>query len=376
VAVESLVLPGYEAMMAEPHETVVTREALESMAQWIKVKAPPMGKASPVAASALTQSMHTGPVKESMQHISRDPDLFGIMTEPAGSGTTLPWIVILNAGAAYRIGPGRLHVPLARQLAELGYPCLRIDINGIGDSVAADPAQENDAYAATAFRDVSLVCDHLHTLQPDRPIVLMGLCSGAYVAFQSAAQLPGPAIIESILINPLVFFWRKGMVINDTNMDQLVAWREYRRAIFKWSHWKMLLTGKTRTGFTGSIKRFAGHVRPLLAKLGRKALKKAPADGPAGCGHPARQDLPGDLRRVAAASRTLAMFVSDNDPGHFLLMHQARREAVQMMRQGSLQCRFIHDADHTFSIEQARRRFHSSLLEYLHQRFGSGRSPG
>ena len=374
VAVESMALSGYEGMMAEPHDTEVPHAAVQSIVSWMKAKAPPAVTARhsiPVAGATTMQTCGSASVRESMHRISNAPDLFGVMTESIGPSTSLPWIVMLNAGAAYRIGPGRLHVPLARQLAAVGYPCLRIDINGIGDSVAADHETENDAYAATAFRDVSLVCDYLHTLRPGHPIVLMGLCSGAYVAFQSAAQLPHSAIIESILINPLVFFWKEGMIINETNTEQLVAWREYGRAIFKWSHWKNLLTGKTRAGFVGSLKRFAGHLISSFLKPGKPAAPTAKSAPQSGYGHPARQDLPGDLSRIVTASRTLAMFVSDNDPGHFLLMVQARRKATQLMKQGKLKCHFIPDADHTFSTAQARQTFYQSLTAYLHQRFGS-----
>ena len=375
VFAESMALTGYEGMMAEPHDTQVPDEALRSIADWMKAKAQPVvtGRSTAPAPSA-TSMLTSGPdaVRETIHHISSTPDLFGIMTEPVARPTSLPWIVMINAGAAYRIGPGRIHVAMARQLAALGYPCLRLDINGIGDSVSADPEKENDTYAATAFRDVSLVCDHLHAQQPGRPIVLLGLCSGAYVAFQSAAQLPHPAIIESILINPLVFFWKEGMTINDTNTDQLVAWHEYWNAIFKWSQWKMLLTGRTRMGFAGSLKRFAGHVKPRFLSSGRRAPQREKPVSHGGCAHPARKDLPGDLSRIAAAGRSLAMFVSDNDPGYFLLMYQARRKATQLMKQGRLQCRFIHQADHTFSTAQSRQTFYQSLTDYLNHRFGSG----
>lgn len=372
VVAELMALPGYEEMMAEPHQTEVPQEALRSIVDWMRATAMSGGTISgtaPVATSMLTSGADV--VRESIQRISSAPDLMGILTEPVERTTSLPWIVMLNAGAAYRIGPGRIHVSLARRLATLGYPCLRLDINGIGDSVAADPTKENDTYAATAFRDVGLVCDYLRAQQPDRAIVLLGLCSGAYVAFQSAAQMPQSAIIESILINPLVFFWKEGMVINDTNTDQLVAWREYWNAIFKWSRWKMLLTGRTRTGFAGSIKRFVGHVQPRFLKFGRTTEPRSKPAPKSGCAHPVRKNLPGDLNRVAAAGRTLAMFVSDNDPGYFLLMYQARRKATQLMKQGRLQCRFIPNADHTFSTAQARQTFYQSLTDYLHQRFGS-----
>ncbi len=373
VAAELMALPGYEAMMAEPHETEVPQEALRGIVDWMKAASPAVTARGTALLSCAMSMLPYGAdaVRESILHISRVPDLFGIMTEPVEPSTKLPWIVMINAGAAYRIGPGRIHVAMARQLAALGYPCLRLDINGIGDSVVVDPEKENDTYAATAFRDVGLVCDYLNVQQPGRPIVLLGLCSGAYVAFQAAAQLPHPAIIESILINPLVFFWKEGMTINDTNTDQLVAWREYWNAIFKWSQWKMLLTGKTRTGFTGSLKRFAGHLMPRLQRFGSLMAATEKPETQSGCGHPARKDLPGDLSRVAAAERTLAMFVSDNDPGYFLLMYQARRKAKQLMKQGRLQCHFIANADHTFSTAQARQTFYQSLTGYLHQRFGS-----
>ncbi len=376
VSVEFMALTGYEGMMAEPHDTQVPHDALRRIVAWMKAKAKPaVTSRSIVSAPGARTMLTSGPdaVRETLHQISSTPDLFGIMTEPVELPTSLPWIVMINAGAAYRIGPGRIHVAMARQLAVLGYPCLRLDINGIGDSVAAEPEKENDTYAATAFRDVSLVCDYLHALQSGRPIVLLGLCSGAYVAFQSAAQLPHSAIIESILINPLVFYWKEGMTINDTNTDQLVAWREYWNAIFKWSQWKLLLTGRTRTGFAGSLKRFAGHVKPRFLSSGRPAPQKGKSTPPSGCAHPARKDLPGDLSRIVAAERTLAMFVSDNDPGYFLLMYQARRKAAQLMKQGRLQCRFIHQADHTFSTAQARQTFYQSLTDYLNQRFGSGR---
>ena len=39
----------------------------------------------------------------------------------------------------------------------------------------------------------------------------MGMCSGAYMAFHSAAQLGNPIVVESVLINPLTFYWKEGM---------------------------------------------------------------------------------------------------------------------------------------------------------------------
>ena len=48
--------------------------------------------------------------------LSREPDLFGILSEPvaqASPAADVPAILLVNAGSAYRVGPNRLHVLLA-----------------------------------------------------------------------------------------------------------------------------------------------------------------------------------------------------------------------------------------------------------------------
>ncbi|MCB1207977.1 MAG: alpha/beta fold hydrolase [Verrucomicrobiales bacterium] len=366
--IDEVAYPGYEQMMAEPHETEVPQAALKGIADWLSMD----GEVSDVASKTWILQTSANSLHETLHNISDAPKVFGVMTQPASQQAmaALPWIVILNSGSAHRIGPGRLHVTLARWLAELGYPCLRIDLSGLGDSVIDQSEWENDGYAATAFRDIAIVCDYLQKLDPGRPIVLMGLCSGAYAAFQSAAQLPHPALIESILLNPLVFFWREGMTIDDDTNERLSAWHRYGKAIFKWDNWRQLLSGKTTLGFTGSIRQFVQAVMPRKAEPAQQPAKQAKPAAAGGFGHPLRKDLPGDLGRIAAASRQLAMFISDNDPGYFMLMYQARRKAKQLMAVGQLRCFFIKDADHTFSTEASRHALMQSLAEYLADRFG------
>src|ERR1044072_663827 len=91
---------------------------------------------------------------------------------------------------------------------------------GRGNSVAVDPDRENNTYPPTAFRDISLGFQRLQGEFGARRIVLLGLCSGAYAAFQAAAQFADSALVESVLINPLTFFWREGMSLEATPAQQ------------------------------------------------------------------------------------------------------------------------------------------------------------
>ena len=369
-SIQQVAYPGYEEMMAEPQFTEVPGSALAGIVEWLashNTRAAKPGTLARIPALAVTQTCGQSPVRESIHPISTELALFGILTEPSERITERPWIVMLNAGAAYHVGPGRLHVPLARHLATLGYPCLRMDITGLGDSPADDVRHENDAYAATAFRDVAMTCDYLNRLQPNRPIVLMGLCSGAYAAFQSAVQFPHSALVESILLNPLTFFWREGMSLTTSPTQRLQTWHYYRGIIFDSENWRQLFSSESEAGLSGAVQRFFQRMFPRKDKT---SSPQANRDTGSVYGHPAKENLSADLARVAAASRRLAMFVSEGDPGRFLLMHQAKRKATQLIRKGMLKCFSIKGADHTFSTEASRQMLTQALTDYLASRFG------
>ncbi len=62
--------------------------------------------------------------------------MVGIATDPPEleGGEGLPAIIMLNSGSLQRVGPGRLHVKIARLLAQKGFVSFRFDFSGIGDS--------------------------------------------------------------------------------------------------------------------------------------------------------------------------------------------------------------------------------------------------
>src|SRR5262249_48860622 len=126
---------------------------------------------------------------------------------------------------------------------------------GLGDSVSPDPDRENDPYPATAFRDVALALEHLRAQLGVERAVLMGLCSGAYAAFQSAARLSSPMLIESVAINPLTFYWKDGMSLEAAPAKRLEAYRACLTAVFQPRKWFRVLSGRSKLGITGVLKR-------------------------------------------------------------------------------------------------------------------------
>jgi alpha-beta hydrolase superfamily lysophospholipase len=379
IEAEQATQPGYADMMAEPHFTQVPCEAIACAVAWLL--AGDSGEAcgavfgenawpaqailshQPAAGSPLQPATR---IRERVLHVSRQPELFGILTEPSEAPPgPLPFLVFLNGGSCYRVGPNRLYVSLNRELAGAGFRCLRLDLCGLGDSVSPDPERENDPYPATAFRDIDLTLNHLRAQLGAERVVLLGLCSGAYAAFQSAAWLVNPVLVESVLINPLTFYWREGMPLDTSPAAQLQSYRACLRSVWHPGKWLKLLAGRSKLGLGGVVRMLVDRWRQRN-RAGRATLA-APGDVP--LTHPAGDDLPGDLERIARAGRQLACFFAQSDPGHALLTYSALRKVNELCTAGRLSVQFIEDADHTFSRRGPRRALVRAITQYLSRRY-------
>jgi hypothetical protein len=129
--------------------------------------------------------------------------LVGIVARPEHALAAAPAVVILNAGVLHRVGPHRLHVVLARRLAALGVSSLRLDLGGIGDSVASSDA--------TTFRE-SAVADTRLALAGfgAKHYVIFGVCAGADNALATAAV--DDRVAGIVLVDPYVYKNRRSQL--------------------------------------------------------------------------------------------------------------------------------------------------------------------
>ncbi|MFL5579964.1 MAG: serine aminopeptidase domain-containing protein, partial [Gemmatimonadaceae bacterium] len=209
-------LPGWDGLLADHQFTVVPDAALEAIAAWVEAQLPPRDPA-PATASEPRTSLELDGVRETLCRFGEDGHLFGILARPTiASGRTA--ILLLNAGSIHHVGPHRLYVRLARELAALGHPALRFDLEGIGDSVLRRPGRENHPYSPTAMRDVDAALAFLRREHGCTRFVVLGICSGAYNTFQAGLALDDPGIARLVMVNPWYFHWHEGLSL-DTTID-------------------------------------------------------------------------------------------------------------------------------------------------------------
>jgi pimeloyl-ACP methyl ester carboxylesterase len=108
--------------------------------------------------------------------------LVGTLTLPDSPGRGIGFL-LFNAGVIHRVGPHRLNVRMARQLAACGIASIRFDLAGHGDSIR--PSGDH-SFEAQAVIDLRSAMDALGAAANLRHFAIFGFCSGAYHAFATA----------------------------------------------------------------------------------------------------------------------------------------------------------------------------------------------
>jgi len=121
--------------------------------------------------------------------------LFGVVATPANGERGKVACLMFNADATHRVGSGRIHVKLARQLAERGVTSLRFDLSGRGDSDAAYGAE----HALTqGVQDLQAAMDQLEAMLGIHRFIVIGLRTGARPGL-------GLAVADARVIGLLMF---------------------------------------------------------------------------------------------------------------------------------------------------------------------------
>ena len=151
-------------------------------------------------------------MKESVCQFGPNNSLTGIFAQPDESVRVAdaPVALILNAGIVHSIGPFRLHVDIARILAEAGFSSFRIDLSGLGDS----ETRTGKSVENRAVLDATEAIDFLAENHDVQNVVATGLCSGAFNAHQVALADPrvvGAAFFDGIVFRTTGFYLRHYM---------------------------------------------------------------------------------------------------------------------------------------------------------------------
>lgn len=181
-------------------------------------------------------------------------------------GTT--GLLIVSGGNEVRAGPWGSQARLASTMAAAGYPVLRFDRRGVGDSEG-----ENGGFAASEADILAAVQTFRVQLSQLRRIVAFGNCDAA-----SALMLASGAGCDAlVLANPWTFDPDPDPATDaQGEMPPAVLRTYYLRRLFNRAAWKRLISGKVRVGaMAAGLARAAGADEPpgALAEAMQVSLK-------------------------------------------------------------------------------------------------------
>jgi hypothetical protein len=273
--------------------------------------------------------------------------LVGIVSHPASQGqTVLPSsvpataVIILNAGVLHRVGPHRLHVQLARRLAGLGLPGLRLDLGGIGDSIASSDAM---SFRDSAVADTRVAMTGLTEAVGAQRFVLFGVCSGADNSLATA--LVDDRVAGIVLVDPPVY---------PTRRSQL---RNLRARAAKSGSARELL----RTGLDVA----ARELRRAAARFGRYPIDAPPGEG---------RELPpvtvfGD-QLAELAARGVAIFAVYSGIHGARYNHRDQIFELFPELRGRIDHAYFPSANHTFTELAAQAELLDAVTGWVTRRFG------
>jgi alpha-beta hydrolase superfamily lysophospholipase len=352
---------GYAAMMQDAYLSKVPTEAFDRVVAWLgaqnedvveeeetRPERPTLvdysregphlvADSTPRANGGATESAGRAREEAFMFGGSR---LFGILSEPAerGLARTNDAVIFLNVGSNHRAGSNRMYVKMARSFAARGITSLRFDVSGIGDSVTT-AGNENRLYAKESIADVQAAMDVLASLREVRRFFLVGLCSGAYLAFK--ASHADSRVAGQVLINTQTFSWKEGDTLDVTLRKNYRSTRFYATEMWNLSTWKRVLRGEVNTtGIAGTLGRRAVEraVRGAQGTLARVRHGRLEID-----------DVALQFKDILGRGAQTLLVFSANDGGLDKMESHLGPNAKKLEKYRRFRLEIVDGPDHTFT---------------------------
>lgn len=265
--------------------------------------------------------------------------LWGVLTRPAVPAGPRPAVLIVTGGPQYRAGSHRMFVTLGRHLASAGFPALRFDYTGMGDSEG-----ERRAFDA-AGPDLHAALDALLAACPSAAgVVVWGLCDAASAALMFLAD--DARVVGMVAANP----WAR----SDATLAATRVKHYYAARLLQPEFWRKLLGGSL--DWRGSLGSFWRDLR------GARSLP-ATARGPVAA-QPFQQRMAEGLRRLHGP---LLVLLSGNDltAREFIEYTSSSASWHGLLQSPQVRRVDLPEADHTFSQRRWLERVQDETLAWL-----------
>jgi exosortase A-associated hydrolase 1 len=248
-------------------------------------------------------------------------------------------VLIVVGGPQYRVGSHRQFLLLSRRLAAEGYPALRFDYRGMGDSEGAMRSFEGVSGDIEAAIDALLLdCPTV------KRVVLWGLCDAASAALLYVQATKDLRVAGLILLNP----W----VRSEASLAQTHIKHYYGQRLMQREFWVKLAGGKMQL-----LKSIRGLLSSAMLARGKGVERE---DAP-----PSFQDRMAEGLKQFPGVVLLILSGQDYTAKEFLEFVGSSALWSGLLDAGKITRIDVPDADHTFSSNALRSTVENGTLQWL-----------
>lgn len=265
--------------------------------------------------------------------------LVGILAVPQTAGSSIGVVVVVG-GPQYRAGSHRQFVLLSRALAAGGYPVLRFDYRGMGDSGGA----QRDFNEVSS--DIGAAIDAMQQRLPSvSKVALWGLCDGASAALLYCDETNDARVGALCLLNP----W----VRSEASLARAHVKHYYTQRLRQREFWLKLLSGKVALA---ALQGLWNNVRLM------GSASKTPVNGLV---LPFQQQM---AKAWSGFRGSVLLLLSGDDytAKEFLEYANQDRFWSGLLDQHHVARHELANSDHTFSDSASRSRVEELTLKWLH----------
>jgi pimeloyl-ACP methyl ester carboxylesterase len=270
--------------------------------------------------------------------------LVGVLTEPevAQVRNERPAVILLNAGLLHRVGPHRLYVDVARELARAGFLSVRMDLSGLGDS---PPRNDQLSFEQGSVEDTLRLMNHLGEKRGVQSFIVGGLCSGADNAFW--ASLVDQRILGVMLLD----------------------WYAYRTPRFYLHHYgPKILRSRTWANKLAIVTNHLrqAQVRRVLPAAERAAPQAAAVQlNPFARAFPPKERITPLLQQVIARGVRMLCVYTRGQLDFYNYRTQFRDMFRSVHMNGQVRTEFLETADHTFTLRKDQLKLRSTVTSWV-----------
>lgn len=243
-------------------------------------------------------------------------ECFGILTEPLTASSDVT-VVLLKPGRYAPMERNRMWVRLAHRLAAEGFPVLRFDYHGVGESTGTVPMFN---LSRPFVEDVEGAMQWLRSNRPGQGVVLVGTCFGTRTGLASAANIPE---LKGVLLI--------GLPVGDDGAvfaDRMVAsysMKDYVRRGVRWQVFLRLFDPTRRGVYLRIVRRI---VKGLLSRAAPGRQEQRESDPMSGA-------VLAQVRGMARRGIPL-MFIYGSIENHYKAFQRAMKGALgEVVRQAN-----------------------------------------